>query len=354
MRWCLALLMAAVTVVATAQRPRAQSAPGVCDITTTERVVAIGDIHGAHDQFTAILRAAKLVDARDRWIGGRAILVQTGDILDRGDDSRKSLDLLRRLERDAPRDGGRVLPLLGNHEVMRVVDDWRYVSAGEFRGFRNADFVDFREQVQARSAAAAAERARAEGRRFDERQFREEFLKEIPLGYLEMRLAFGPKGEYGAWVRNRAAVARINGIVFLHGGISVDVADLGCAGINDAVRKELQALPMPPQQMAGLLAVRETGPLWYRGLADEPEEKFAASLPLILKKMNARAVVIGHTVAPGQITPRFGGRVVQIDTGMLGGKFYPGGQPGALEISGDSLAAIYLTRRESLGRIPTS
>jgi hypothetical protein len=354
MRWCLALLMAAAAVVATGPQPYAQPAAGVCDITTTERVVAIGDIHGAHDQFTAILRAAKLVDNRDRWIGGRAILVQTGDILDRGDDSRKSLDLLRRLERDAPRDGGRVLPLLGNHEVMRLVDDWRYVSAGEFRGFRNADSVEFRESVQARSAAAAADRARAEGRRFDERQFREDFLKEIPLGYLEMRLAFAPKGEYGAWVRNRPPVARINGVVFLHGGVSVDVAELGCAGINEAVRKELQALPMPPERAAGLLSVRETGPLWYRGLADEPEETFMASLPLILEKMKARSIVIGHTVALSRITPRFGGRVVQIDTGMLGGKFYPGGQPAALEISGDSLTAIYLTRREPLGRIPTS
>ena len=122
----------------------------------------------------------------------------------------------------------------------------------------------------------------------------------------------------------------------------------------DAVNAEVQTELAKGESNADSILTDELGPLWYRGLADEPEEKFASSLPLILKKMNARALVIGHTVALSQITPRFGGRVVQIDTGMLGGKFYPGGQPAALEISGDSLAAIYLTRRESLGRIPTS
>lgn len=354
MRWCLALLTVSAAVVAAAQHPRAQAPAGVCDITTTERVVAIGDVHGAYDHFTAILRAAGLTDRRDRWVGGRAILVQTGDVLDRGEDSRKTLDLLRRLERDARQAGGRVLPLIGNHEVMRLVGDWRYVSAGEFKAFRTPESVEFRETVHARSAEAAAERARAENRRFDGAQYREEFFKEVPLGYLEMRLAFAPNTDYGTWLRTRPAVARINGVVFVHGGVSVEVAELGCAGINEAIHKELQAMPVPPDQIPALLASRETGPLWYRGLAEEPEETFASSLPLVLSKLNARAVVIGHTVAIGGIRPRFGGRVVQIDTGMLGGSFYKGGEPAALEIRGDSLAAIYLTRREPLGRIPTS
>src|SRR6185503_17897911 len=73
----------------------AQNAAAACDIKTTERVVAIGDIHGAYDGFVSILRETGLLDNRDRWIGGKAILVQTGDVVDRGADSRKVLDLLR-------------------------------------------------------------------------------------------------------------------------------------------------------------------------------------------------------------------------------------------------------------------
>src|SRR5688500_1865 len=118
---------------------RAQEADSPCAIETTERVVAVGDVHGAYDRFTGILRAAGLIDQRDRWIGGRAILIQTGDIVDRGADSKRVIDLLRRLERDALRAGGRVYPLLGNHEFMRAAHDWRYVSPKEYEAFEDAD-----------------------------------------------------------------------------------------------------------------------------------------------------------------------------------------------------------------------
>src|SRR6185436_11794872 len=73
-----------------AAQSRNQSPVFPCDIQTTERIVAVGDIHGAFDQFVAILRAAGLIDNRNRWSGKKAVLVQTGDILDRGPDSRKA------------------------------------------------------------------------------------------------------------------------------------------------------------------------------------------------------------------------------------------------------------------------
>ena len=118
-----ALLALAVAGARPAAQPRAPQAPGSfpCDVQTTERIVAVGDIHGAFDQFVAILRAAGIIDKRNRWSGKKAVLVQTGDVLDRGPDSRKALDLLRKLEGEAQRAGGRVYALLGNHELMRLV-----------------------------------------------------------------------------------------------------------------------------------------------------------------------------------------------------------------------------------------
>jgi hypothetical protein len=338
------------------RRTAAQSTPPndfPCDIRTTERVVAIGDIHGAFDNFVGILRAAQLIDARNRWTGGRTVLVQTGDLLDRGADSRKAVDLLRRLERDAPRNGGRVVSLLGNHELMRIVADWRYVSTGEIEAFRTRDSEPFREQIFTTLNEQAAQRAKAEGRVHDAAAYREQFLREVPLGYIEMRQAFGPEGEYGKWVRERATVARVNGVVFLHGGISPTTAALGCVGINTAVRRDMASLPLPPEQLAALMSVSETGPLWYRGLANEPEEALAPVLPAILDQMQARAIVIGHTpVLPGRIATRFGGRVIEIDSGMLDGTFFPGGVPSALELRGDTATAIYLDRREPLPPLP--
>jgi hypothetical protein len=320
----------------------------VCNIQTTERIVAVGDIHGAFDNFVAILRAAQVIDNRNRWSGKKTVLVQTGDILDRGPDSRKAIDLLRRLERDAQRAGGRVVSLLGNHEFMRLVSDWRYVSTGEIEAFKNGDSAQYRDQVYAALSQQAEQRAKAEGREFDAAAYREQFMKELPLGMIELRQAFGPQGEYAKWVRERPTVARINGVLFLHGGISPEMAPLGCEGINAAVSKELAALP-PPEQAASLMAASETGPLWYRGLALRPEDELATEVPAILEQMKARAIVVSHsTVLPGRIVARLGGRIILIDTGMVAGEFYKGGVASALEWRGDMLTAIYLDRREPL------
>jgi len=350
------LLLTGARPVPAAQQPNAWPA---CDLRTTERIVAVGDVHGSYDGLVGILRTAGIIDARARWSGGRAILVQTGDVVDRGPDSRKALDLLRRLEGEAMRAGGRVYPLLGNHEFMRMVWDWRYVSAEEIAAFRTGNSVDLRERTFGLVFADEMRRAKEEQRPPpDEAAFHAQFVKDIPLGYIETRQAFLPTGEYGKWLRERYAVIRINGIVFLHGGISAATAALGCAGINDAVRRDL-AVPNPtPEQALAMLSSSETGPLWYRGLAEEPEPAFAPALTNILELLGARAIVIGHTVtADFRITRRFDGRVIQIDTGMLGGTFYPGGMPSALEIRGDTLTAFYQSGRERLSTpapVPTT
>lgn len=349
----LAVLLAATGVERRALAQSSQTSDFPCDIRTTERVVAIGDVHGAFDNFVSILRAAQLIDGRNRWTGGRTVLVQTGDILDRGADSRRAVDLLRRMERDAARAGGRVVSLLGNHELMRIIADWRYVSTGELEAFKNRDSEQFREQVFTTLSEQVAQRAKAEGRVHDAAAYREQFLREVPLGFIEMRQAFGPEGEYGKWVRERATVARVNGVVFLHGGITPETAALGCVGINAAVRRDIASLPLPPEQLVSLMSVSETGPLWYRGLANEPEAALSSVLPAILEQMQARAIVIGHTpVLPGRIATRVGGRVIQIDSGMLDGTFFPGGVPSALELRGDAVTAIYLDRREPLSPLP--
>jgi hypothetical protein len=321
-----------------------------CDLTTTERVVAIGDVHGAYDRFVAILRASGLVDSQQRWSGGRAVLVQTGDVVDRGDDSRRALDLLRRLEHEAERAGGRVVALLGNHEVMGMIGDLRYVSAGGYAAFRSARSEALREEYYRVAARNAATEARAAGQTFDEPAFRARFHAALPLGSIERQLAFGPEGEYGRWLRGRHAVVKINDIVFVHGGISPAAAAVGCAGINERVEAELKRLPVrDPAQLAALWITREDGPLWYRGLALEDEVAFSADADRILEALKARAVVVGHTAPQSRrITTRFGGRVVQIDTGMLGGAFFPAGRASALEIRAGRLTAIYEDGREEL------
>jgi hypothetical protein len=361
-RLALALIAAAavaLTVPRTAPAGLAAAPPDLCDITTAERIVAVGDVHGAYEPLRAILRAASLIDERDRWIGRRAILVQTGDVLDRGPDSRRALDLLQRLEREAERAGGRVFALLGNHEVMRMLGDWRYVSDGELAAFATASSEPLRERAYTVAEQDARQGAKASGAAFSPEAFRERFLRQVPLGWIEMRQAFSPKGEYGRSLLARPVVVKVNGIIFLHGGVSPANAALGCAGINRTITAELNdPSPLPPDPETKLLT-SETGPLWYRGLALEPEPSFEPALDAILASLEARAVVVGHTVTTGgRIASRFGGRVVQLDTGMLAGRLYPRGRPSALEIHGDSASAIYTDRREpvsfSLGAATTA
>ena len=294
-----------------------------CALEGVPRIVAVGDVHGDYGAFTRILRAAGVIDARDRWAGRDTHLVQTGDVLDRGPESRRVLDLLRRLERDAPKAGGRVLPLVGNHEVMRLLGDLRNVHPSEIDAFRTSHSSDVRDMMRV--------------------------PPETPLGLVEMLKAFSAKGEYGRWIRNGVAAARINGILFVHGGVSARVAPLRCEGINSGIRADLttgfermQAAPLDS------LAMSEDGPLWYRGLAREPEEMFEPEVEKILAAVGARAIVIGHTVSEtGRIHPRFHGRVVQVDTGMLS-TVYKGGRGSALEIVGDRWTAIYEDERVGL------
>ena len=84
-------------------------------------VVAISDVHGDYDAMQETLRRAGIVDEKLQWSAGAVHLVVTGDLLDRGPDSRRVMDLLRSLETAAAEQGGTVHLLLGNHEVMNLV-----------------------------------------------------------------------------------------------------------------------------------------------------------------------------------------------------------------------------------------
>src|SRR6476469_7886853 len=77
------------------------------------RIVAIGDVHGGFDEMVAVLRGVGVINEKNKWSGGKTQLVQTGDVVDRGSDSRKVMDLLMDLEKQARKAGGMVHPLLG-------------------------------------------------------------------------------------------------------------------------------------------------------------------------------------------------------------------------------------------------
>jgi calcineurin-like phosphoesterase family protein len=320
----------ALAILLCAARP-ASAAKSACEWEGVERIVAIGDVHGAYDRFVEILKVARLVDEDERWIGGATHLVQLGDVVDRGDGSRKVLDLLRRLERDAQTAGGMVHLLLGNHEAARMLGDLQFATDGEYEAFASPNSEKVRRDYLRTLGAQGA---------------REHAAQKTPLGLVEMRLAFGRDGEYGRLLRQLPVTIKINGIEFAHGGISPSVAGMGCDKINEQVRRELTGdLDRTRAQPLSSLTARADGPLWYRGLAQQPET-FAPQMDEILAKLRARAIVVGHTVAAtGRITTRFDGRVIQIDTGMQPA-YVQNGRASALEIKGGEATAIYVDRRD--------
>ncbi|HYM24753.1 MAG TPA: metallophosphoesterase, partial [Vicinamibacterales bacterium] len=316
------LAAAACAAVAIALPSRAAAAPAkppsTCAIDGVERIVAIGDVHGAYERFVEILKVAGVIDDRLHWTGGHTHLVQTGDVVDRGPDSLKAIDLLRQLKDEAPKAGGAVHALIGNHEAMRMLGDMRYVNAGEYQAFVTPKSETLRRQYVMQSP--------------DERP-----LAETPLGLVEMRTAFGRDGDYGKWLRSLDAVMRINGVLFMHGSLSLKTAGRSCDEMNDQIRRELgRDLDRTRANPQASLAAGEDGPLWYRGMNTIAE----SDVEQILAKAGARAIVVGHTVTQTtRINVRFG-KVFSIDTGMQP-QYVPTGHASALEIVGDVFTALY-------------
>jgi hypothetical protein len=267
------------------------------------RVVAVGDIHGGYDQFTAILRSAGVIDKRNRWAAGKTHLVQIGDMVNRGPASRKVMDLLMNLEGQARRAGGRVHVLVGNHEAMNLYGDLRYNVPADWAAYRSPDAVGLRESFW-EASVPQAKRADA--------AFRKQWEAEHPLGWVEHRQAFAPNGRYGKWLRERPAAVKIDNLVFIHGGISPKYASWTINRFNEAVSAELRDF----SRLEGGVVLDSDGPLWYRGLAEAPEEELAAHVDRVLENLGARHIVIGHTPSLEGIKPRFGGKVLPIDVGI--------------------------------------
>jgi len=177
-----------------------------------DRIVAVGDVHGAYDALVKTLQAADVIDSRLKWSGEKTHLVFTGDLLDRGAKSRQVMDLIMRLEKEARRRGGRVHLLLGNHEVMNLNGDLRYVADAEYAAYQDIEssrerahwFKDFLAGLAAGNNEFAV---------------RVEFDSLAPPGYFGHRKAFRHNGKYGKWLLKKPFIVVINETAFVHGGL---------------------------------------------------------------------------------------------------------------------------------------
>lgn len=272
-----------------------------------ERIVAVGDLHGDVQATRAALRLAGALGADDHWAGGKLVVVQTGDQLDRGDDEPDILDLLERLSTEAAAAGGALHALNGNHEVMNVQGDFRYVTPDGFRDYPKTD------------SAGVYEGA----------------LERLPAEQRGRAAAFLPGQTVAKRLAKRPSIIQVGENVFVHGGLLARHVRHGLGKINREIQSWMAA---PSSRNAPSIATDQRGPLWLRVHSDGvPTASACKDLETALAWLSAKRLVVGHTVQKHGINSACQGRVWRIDVGLS--RHY-GNPPSVLEIAGDKTRVI--------------
>lgn len=290
------------------------------------RVLSVGDLHGDFIHAENLLRNLSLIDEKGNWAGGRDILVQTGDVVDRGGRSKEIYEMLFRLQDQAP---GQVFLLLGNHELKHMQGDDSDLSSDDAKDFGGVESCE---------------------------------------------VAFGPEGWIGKRLRQQPMVALLGleqglsqSVVYVHGGLLPSVAKsfgqhsaslaqhisgkgnniqasmLVVDALNEAARKLLVGrgegeLSKDPSVLFG-----DQGPLWTRRLATDLDA--CKDLEETLAVLNATRMVVGHTPQRDwHVNCRCRGKLVLADT-MISEAFDGNSHPSAVEVLPDGRAyALYPAR----------
>lgn len=246
----------------------------------------VGDTHGDVDALTAGLKAAGLINEQLAWSGGRSHLVFAGDLTDRGPDVLRLLWFVYRLEREAAAAGGRVHVVLGNHEIMVMLADLRYVHPKESRiaQLHEAGYQQL----------------------FD---VRESLL--------------------GRWLAAKPAAIRIGTVLITHGGVTDETVQLPIEAFDDTLARYMNedlfhrwadTSYVPPLDSVSFERRSDFfwGPrsvFWHREYVQT--DTLARQLDHVLNAWGATMLVVGHTAVP-QIEARYDGRLIPTHTRRYG------------------------------------
>ena len=252
-----------------------------------KRIIVLGDIHGDWDMLMKSLKIAKLIpeDFNDwtpgkdiKWIGKETIVVQVGDQVDRcryagiacnlkeatnpdeGNDW-KILQFFTSLHKSAEKEGGAVYSLMGNHELMNVDGDFRYVS---YEGLREFD---------------------------DNPETGEKIRKN----------RFKPGGDIANFLACTRQVALIIGSnLFVHAGIVPKIAKkYDIKDLNELMSRYLWGT-LKKAKYNEIFNSAETSPLWNRhfgrmGMNSIYEKKYCETYIKALEKFKVGKIYVGHT-----------------------------------------------------------
>ncbi len=248
--------------------------------TQTSRIIAIGDIHGNFEAFRQIAVGLDLVDDALEWRAEDTVLVQIGDVCDRGEESRQVYECLMRWQADADRFRSSVHFLLGNHEVMEMFGFDRDASLEEIQGYA----VD----------------------------------PDSP-GYLEHHAAFAPDGWLYEWLIKQRGMISVGPVIFGHGDLPVafqnrTVDEIDREIIHD-VREYAPIRTVSTENFPDSLFTEESSLIWCRQSRDS--EPYSWAIQSFLRLNHAAVYVCGHTPSvEGRFTIKTDGRYLCIDTAM--------------------------------------
>lgn len=236
-----------------------------------ERIVVISDVHGQYELMRKLLLASGVIDTLNNWSLGQGHLVVIGDNLDRGEQVLPILWLFFQLEQQALAQGGRLHLLLGNHELMVMNGDLRYLN-------------------KKYNYTAGA----------------------LQTPYPQL---FAKGSVLGDWIAQHQVVVSINEQLFLHAGLSPEVLalELTLDDLNAIFRERILRQPKDSIDADPLLKLLsgEEGPLWYRGyFGDKPLKK--GKFGRQLKQYHQQRIIVGHT-SQKEIQTRYSGRLIVVD-----------------------------------------
>lgn len=272
---------------------------------SSEVMYVLGDLHGDIQAAHAAMALTGATNANGEWIGRNLTVIQTGDLIDRGPEDRKVLDWLAQLEQQAPQSNSTLHLLNGNHELMNVDGDFRYIHP---------------ESMQAFSDLANVERSKAF------------HLEDAPQAIQGRASAFLPGGIYAQQLQKRPVALYLNETLFVHGGLLPAHAAYGLTAINAAYAEHIaKGTPLPQ-----LLQDSENSPLWTRIYSLPQQAADCVKLTQVLQTLKAKRMVVAHSVQP-HINSTCEGKVWRIDTGMS--KAYQG-RIEVLKIEGDKVSVL--------------
>jgi hypothetical protein len=299
---------AAVQTVAVAPPASSEEWPAVgadaCRSPGADRIVAIGDLHGDLKATKRAFALAGATNEKGAWIGGKLVVVQTGDVLDRGDDESELLAFLEQETALAQKSGGQVIRLNGNHEVMNVQGDYRYVTERGFAAYASEPRTGRPDAAE----LSQAQRGRAEA-----------FL---PGGRQARKLAAFPV----VWIVGDSA--------FAHGGILPAHLRHGLDRMNSEIAAWMRGEAPLPKKLQG-----DKTPFWIRDYGDPSNEEACAKLSKVLTALKAARLVVGHTPQKSGITFDCDRHLARIDVGLS--SYYGSNPTEVLEIAGGTMRVMH-------------